>query len=179
MTYTIVYVVQDETSLPPPVDLRAGRLIRRARYRIAMYQSELAARLGVPQSQISSYERGRRQPSLTALTRMIEATGTELVLTLAPIPRHLLELDTGTDLTVRRSRHDLVAETERAGFLRLRYRPDPAGATARFVVDTLFAAGPSARAALEDRLEKALGMPVSVEIPRRGTPGPADAIALD
>lgn len=45
-----------------------------------MTQSELARRSGVPQSVVSAYERGRRQPSVAALARLLAAMGLGLAL---------------------------------------------------------------------------------------------------
>jgi predicted nucleotidyltransferase/DNA-binding XRE family transcriptional regulator len=53
----------------------AARLLRDARLRAQLSQTELARRAGVAQSVISAYESGRREPSLVTLTRMVEATG--------------------------------------------------------------------------------------------------------
>lgn len=65
-------------------EIDAGGLLRQARERGGLSQSELAERAGVVQSVISAYEAGRRQPSLPTLTRLIEATGHELTLALEP-----------------------------------------------------------------------------------------------
>lgn len=56
----------------------AGALLRRARKRSGLSQSELAARAGTAQSVISVYESGRRQPSLPMLMSLVEATGLHL-----------------------------------------------------------------------------------------------------
>ncbi len=45
-----------------------------------MTQAQLAARTGVPQSLISAYERGRRQPGADMLLHLLAGTGHELVL---------------------------------------------------------------------------------------------------
>jgi predicted nucleotidyltransferase/DNA-binding XRE family transcriptional regulator len=45
-----------------------------------MTQAQLAERAGVAQSVISAYETGRRAPSLPMLTKLIEATGHDLVI---------------------------------------------------------------------------------------------------
>ena len=50
-------------------------LIREARRRAGMSQAELARRTGVPQSVLSAYERGRRQPGVDAVARIVEAVG--------------------------------------------------------------------------------------------------------
>lgn len=49
-------------------------MIREARRRARLSQSDLAQRAGVAQSVISAYESDRRDPSLRTLTKLIEAT---------------------------------------------------------------------------------------------------------
>src|SRR5713101_5214217 len=67
--------------------LTAGALLRQARQRAGLSQVELAARAGVTQSVISSYESGHRQPSVPTLAAMIEAAGFELVTAVRRRPR--------------------------------------------------------------------------------------------
>ena len=67
-------------------DTQTGaRLIRSARKSAGLTQTTLARRAGEPQSVVSAYERGRRQPSASALNRLIEAAGFRLVI--VPSPR--------------------------------------------------------------------------------------------
>ena len=56
----------------------AGTLLRQARKRAGLSQVGLATRAAVAQSVISAYESGQRQPSLPALTRLVDAAGFEL-----------------------------------------------------------------------------------------------------
>lgn len=51
-------------------------------------QRELARRAGVPQSMISAYERGRREPTLPTLLRILRAAGFDLRLHLVPADDH-------------------------------------------------------------------------------------------
>lgn len=79
------------------MDGTAGQLLRQARRRTGITQAELAKRCGVPQSVLSAYERGRRQPSVAALARLLASMGLGLQLTdraLDPVVagRHLGEL---------------------------------------------------------------------------------------
>lgn len=53
----------------------AGDLLRQARHRAGLTQTQLAGRAGVTQSVISAYESGRRQPSLPLLLSLVAATG--------------------------------------------------------------------------------------------------------
>jgi transcriptional regulator with XRE-family HTH domain len=60
-----------------------GSLIKEARRRAALPQSELASRLGVPQSTIARWETGRIAPSFDNVTRAIRACDLELSVGLA------------------------------------------------------------------------------------------------
>ena len=64
----------------------AAALIRSWRNREELTQAELAARLGVDQSYISSYESGRRSPGIGVLDRIASALGAELRVELEPRP---------------------------------------------------------------------------------------------
>ncbi len=64
----------------------SGAVLREARLRAGLSQSELAHRAGVAQSVISMYESGRRQPALRTLAALVDPTGLELVLELRPAP---------------------------------------------------------------------------------------------
>ena len=64
----------------------ASRLVREIRRRAGLSQRALAARAGVPQPTIAEIEAGRREPSMTLLSRLAEATGSELKLALQPLP---------------------------------------------------------------------------------------------
>jgi predicted nucleotidyltransferase/DNA-binding XRE family transcriptional regulator len=71
------------TRTPPPVS--AADLIRDARVRAELTQVQLARRAGVTQSVISTYENGRREPSLAALQRLVRAAGFLTVIDLEPV----------------------------------------------------------------------------------------------
>ena len=58
--------------------ISAANLLRSARRRAGITQAELARRAGVQQSVISDYERGKRDPSLPTLARLVRATGLTL-----------------------------------------------------------------------------------------------------
>ena len=62
----------------------AAALLQLARLKAGMSQRELAERASVPTTMISAYERGRRDPSLTTLLRLLHAAGFELRMTLEP-----------------------------------------------------------------------------------------------
>lgn len=61
----------------------AGNLLLLARQKANLSQVQLAEEAGVPQSTISAYERGVRQPTLPTLFRLLIAAGFDLRLRLA------------------------------------------------------------------------------------------------
>jgi transcriptional regulator with XRE-family HTH domain len=63
----------------------ASRLLRDLRRHAELTQRALAAKAGVPQPTIAEIEAGRREPSITLLGRLAEATGYELKLELQPL----------------------------------------------------------------------------------------------
>jgi uncharacterized protein len=60
------------------MDARAAELLESARTSAGLKQSELARRAGMPQPVVSAYERGRREPSVRALRRLLHAAGFDL-----------------------------------------------------------------------------------------------------
>ena len=91
-----------------------------ARQRAGLTQVELAARAGVTQSVISAYESGRRQPALSTLAALVEATGFELDVQVRRPPRGLARLTGPVGRRVRRHRADLVAAAAAHGVSGLR-----------------------------------------------------------
>jgi transcriptional regulator with XRE-family HTH domain len=67
-------------ALPSP----AAGLLQLARHRSGLSQRELAERAGVPKTMVSAYERGKHQPTLPTLERLLRAAGWELRLQLVP-----------------------------------------------------------------------------------------------
>ncbi len=63
-------------------DNAAGKLLKRARVGAQLSQTDVARRAGVAQSVVSAYESGRREPSVSTLERLVQATGHRLVLDL-------------------------------------------------------------------------------------------------
>ena len=51
----------------------AGRMVREARQRAKLTQRQLAAKSGIPQETIARIERGRSDPRVTTLDRLLEA----------------------------------------------------------------------------------------------------------
>lgn len=100
-------------------DGEAARLLRRAREFSRLTQSELALRAGVPQSVISAYESGRRQPGLPTLRRLVGASGQELVVDVVAT-RPLAPPDTALGQALRRHRGALRTVAARHGATNLR-----------------------------------------------------------
>ncbi|MGH9063085.1 MAG: helix-turn-helix domain-containing protein [Acidimicrobiales bacterium] len=57
-------------------------LVREARHRAGLTQSQLAERCGTSQAAIARYERARTMPDLATLYRIVDACGLELRLSL-------------------------------------------------------------------------------------------------
>jgi transcriptional regulator with XRE-family HTH domain len=58
---------------------KAADLIFEARRRAGVSQAEFARRVGVSRPTLNAYERGRREPGVDALERLLEAAGLRLV----------------------------------------------------------------------------------------------------
>ena len=86
----------------------AWALLQEARRQSGLTQAELARRAGVPQSTVAKIERGRRDPSLSTLERLVNAAGLELRVQLTPRDDHDLQLiDLMLDLTPEQRLHAL------------------------------------------------------------------------
>lgn len=75
----------------------AGTILRRVRKEAGLTQSALSQRADIPQSVISDYERGRREPAVSALNVLLHAAGFNLTAvpesdTLRMVRRHATEL---------------------------------------------------------------------------------------
>lgn len=53
----------------------AGRMLREARARAGLTQRELAAKSGIPQETIARIERGRAEPRVKTLDRLLDGCG--------------------------------------------------------------------------------------------------------
>jgi uncharacterized protein len=98
------------------MDTSSGTMIREARRRARLSQTDLARRAGVTQPVISAYESDRREPGLRTLVKLIEATGHLLAFELIPAPRNRLGLpDTRLGRRLRRHRRALMEIAARRG----------------------------------------------------------------
>lgn len=68
---------------------RSSEVVHEARRRAGLTQTELGRRAGLTQSVVSDYERGRREPSFSTLSRLVAASGLALTIDLVepPSPR--------------------------------------------------------------------------------------------
>lgn len=91
-------------------------MIRAARRRARLSQSELARRAGVAQPVISAYESNHREPSLVTLAKLVEATGHRLAVEVVPGPRPVRGLpDTRLGRRLRRHRRAIIEIAGRRG----------------------------------------------------------------
>jgi len=96
--------------------MSSGTLIREARRRAGLSQTELARRAAVAQSVISAYEADRREPGLGMLTKLIEAAGHELVLDVRPSASFRRGIpDTRLGRRLRRRRRAVIDAAARHG----------------------------------------------------------------
>jgi uncharacterized protein len=94
----------------------AAGVLREARKLSGLSQGELARRAGVAQPVISAYETGRREPGVSMLAKLVEASGHDLVIDLAARsdrPRTLPDSPIGRRL--RRRRQQILAAAARRG----------------------------------------------------------------
>jgi predicted nucleotidyltransferase/DNA-binding XRE family transcriptional regulator len=104
------------------VSANAAALLRSARERAHLSQTDLARRAGIAQSVISAYESGRREPSLRTLARLVEAAGHELAIDVVATPGGTLGLpDTTLGRRLRQRRKAIIraAEARRAHNVRV------------------------------------------------------------
>jgi transcriptional regulator with XRE-family HTH domain len=95
----------------------AAALLQLARLKAGLTQRELAERAGVPSTMISAYERGKRQPTLDTLLRLLRAAGFDLRMHLEPYERHdevLTEMEAARTVRERRRRDREVQAWRRA-----------------------------------------------------------------
>jgi uncharacterized protein len=88
-------------------------LLKQARERSGLSQSELARRAGVTQSMISAYESALREPAMSTLARLVEAAGLHLRVSLDEAGPEPLSGPVGQ--IVRQRRRELVAAAQAHG----------------------------------------------------------------
>jgi len=99
----------------------AGTVIRDARRKVGMSQSELARRAHVSQPVVSAYERGHREPGLPMLAKLVEATGQRLQVDVVAGDGGVRGLpDTAMGRRLRRKRRAVIDVASRRGASNLR-----------------------------------------------------------
>ena len=146
-----------------------SELLRLARQRSQLSQTDLARRAGVAQSVISAYESGKREPSVSTLARLIAATGNELVLDVVPSSepeRGLPDTVLGRRLRQRRKAINELATKRRASNVRVfgsvARGEDTASSDIDFLVDLDKGVGLFGLIGLERELRELLGVDVDV-----------------
>lgn len=147
----------------------AGDVLREARRRARLSQTDVARRAGIAQSVISAYESGRREPAVQTLARLVEATGHELELNIAPAPGRLPGLpDTPLGRRIRRRRRAIIATAAKRGAHNVRVfgsvarGDDHAASDVDFLVDLDQGVGVVALTALKRELAELVGVDVDV-----------------
>jgi transcriptional regulator with XRE-family HTH domain len=74
---------------------RSADIVRTARRRARLTQRELAARAGTSQGYVGRIERGRLEPSLAAVDRLVRACGLTMVVALHDVDPHDADLQAG------------------------------------------------------------------------------------
>ena len=97
--------------------MEAGSAIRAARGRAGLTQQDLATLAGTSQATVSAYERGRKQPSLATLSRLLAAAGSRLAV--EPAERPVIEV---SESQLARAGRGLIAVLELAEALPTRHQ---------------------------------------------------------
>jgi len=146
-----------------------GSLLREARTRANLSQTDVARRAHVAQSVVSSYESGRREPAFGTLERLIAATGHRLEIRLEPAPDARPGLpDTPLGRRLRQRRRQVLATAEKYGASNVRVFGSVARGqdTLESDVDILVDLSPRSSLVtlgrLERELSEVLGAPVDV-----------------
>ena len=146
-----------------------GSLLREARTRANLSQTDVARRAHVAQSVVSSYESGRREPAFGTLERLIAATGYRLEIRLEPAPDARPGLpDSPLGRRLRQRRRQVLATAEKYGASNVRVFGSVARGqdTLESDVDILVDLSPRSSLVtlgrLERELSEVLGAPVDV-----------------
>jgi predicted nucleotidyltransferase/DNA-binding XRE family transcriptional regulator len=147
----------------------AGTLLRAARRRASLSQTDLARRAHVAQSVVSAYESGRREPAFSTLVRLVAATGHRLVVELEPDGQSRPGLpDTPLGRRLRRRRTAVLDTARRHGASNVRVfgsvarGEDGPESDVDLVVDLASGTGLVGLATLERELASVLGTAVDL-----------------
>ena len=111
----------------------------------------------MPQSTVSAYESGGRQPTLPMLSKLLEGIGSELILATRPAPQYLSALSGPVGLRVHRHRQLIVEVASGYDIANVRVlRLDPL----EFLVDPKAGATLTGLLNLQADIEELIGVPV-------------------
>ena len=113
------YTIRDRVVRVADDAMEGAKLLRRARQQAQLSQVELALRAAVAQPVISAYENGHREPSISTLRKLVDATGQRLVVDVVRGPPLGLP-DTPRGRLLRRRRSALHRIADRHGISNLR-----------------------------------------------------------
>jgi len=146
-----------------------GALLREARTRANLSQTDVARRAHLTQSVVSSYESGHREPAFGTLERLIAATGHRLEISLTPAPGARPGLpNTPLGRRLRQRRRQVLAAAGKHGASNVRVFGSVARGedTPESDIDILVDLLPRSSLVTLGRLERALsdvlGVPVDV-----------------
>jgi uncharacterized protein len=146
-----------------------GSLLRDARRRANLSQTDVARRAGVAQSVVSAYESGRREPALSTLARLISATGYRLEIGISPGEDARPGLpDTPLGRRLRQRRKKVLDTAAKHGASNVRVfgsvarGEDAPQSDIDLLVDLSPGSGLVALGRLEHELTQVLGVPVDV-----------------
>ncbi len=147
----------------------AGAVLREARRRSGMSQSELARRAQVSQPVVSAYEGGRREPGMAMLAKLVEASGHRLRIDVVPGPGIARGLpDTTIGRRLRRHRRAVIEAAAHRGATNMRVfgsvarGEDTESSDIDLLVDLGDDVGIVGLAGLERELKEILGRDVDV-----------------
>jgi len=151
-----------------------GSLLREARTRANLSQTDLARRAHIAQSVVSAYESGRREPAFGTLERLIAATGHRLDVRLEPAADARPGLpDTPLGRRLRQRRRQVLAAAKKHGASNVKVFGSVARGedTSKSDIDILVDLSPRSSLVtlgrLERELSEILGGPVDV-VPAEG-----------
>jgi predicted nucleotidyltransferase/DNA-binding XRE family transcriptional regulator len=168
------------------VSVDVSELIRDARHRAGLSQGEMARRAGVAQPVVSAYENGRREPGLSMLSKLIEATGHVVLIEIVPGPAGVRGLpDTPIGRRLRRHRRAILDVAARRGATNVRVfgsvarGEDSPSSDVDIMVDLDDKVGVVGLAGLERELSEILKRHVDVVPARDLKPGIEQRVAQD
>ena len=146
--------------------ISSSSLLREARTRSNLSQSDVARRAHVAQSVVSAYESGRREPAFSTLERLIAATGHRLDIDLTPNESFHPGLpDTPLGRRLRQRRKKVLAAAKQRGLPMFECSGALSGEdTAKSDVDILVDLAPNVGLVTLSRLEREIAQILGVTV---------------